>query len=61
MGWDGLLLLNILHNNQIKGSWGIQVTMQWLLCQYIYSWGKTDTADTEDTEDTCLCVKLYCR
>ena len=35
MGWDGLLLLNILHNNQLK-QLGIQVTMQWLLCQYMY-------------------------
>ena len=36
MGWDGLLLLNILHNNQLK-KLGIQVTMQWLLCQFMYS------------------------
>ena len=41
MGWDGPLLLNILHNNQLK-ELGIQVTMQWLLCQYMYSWGKTN-------------------
>ena len=36
MGWYGLLLLNILHNNQLK-ELGIQVTMQGLLCQYMYS------------------------
>ena len=55
MGWDGLLLLNILHNNQLK-ELGIQVPIQWLLCQkdyredlstifvcqYMYSWGKTN-------------------
>ena len=39
MGWDGLLLLNILHNNQLK-ELGDKSNNASLLCQYMYSRGK---------------------
>ena len=39
MGWDGLLLLNILHNNQLKELGDISNNAMVTL-QYMYSRGK---------------------
>ena len=41
MGWDGLLLLNILHNNQLK-EWGIQVHTMVTLPVHIFPGRKTN-------------------